>query len=67
MTNEDILRIAMQQSAADLDCKSEDFLKKENIIAIKRKIIRRENILTFRLIVILFHMVIILLPPYEKI
>lgn len=37
MTNEEILRIAMQQSAADLDCKSEDFLKKENIIAISKK------------------------------
>ena len=31
MTNKDILRIAMKQSAEDIGCKAEDFLKNENI------------------------------------
>lgn len=32
MTNKDILRIAMEQSAADLGCKAEDFLSDKNVI-----------------------------------
>ena len=32
MTNQDILGIALQQSAIDLNCKAEDFIKPENII-----------------------------------
>lgn len=32
MTNEDILRIALQQSAYDCNCNAEDFLKSENVI-----------------------------------
>ena len=32
MTNQDILRIALQQSAYDCNCKPEDFLKNENVI-----------------------------------
>ena len=31
MTNKDILRIAMKQSAEDIGCKAEDFLKSENV------------------------------------
>ncbi len=32
MTNKDILRIAMEQSAADLGCKAEDFVSEKNVI-----------------------------------
>ena len=32
MTNQDILRIAMEQSAADLNCRADDFLKSENVV-----------------------------------
>ena len=32
MTNQDILNVAMQQSAIDLQCKAEDFRKTENVI-----------------------------------
>lgn len=31
-TNADIMRIAMEQSAADINCQPEDFLKRENVI-----------------------------------
>lgn len=31
MTNKDVLRIAMEQSAEDIGCKADDFLKNENI------------------------------------
>ncbi len=37
MTNEEILQIAMRQSAVDLGCKLEDFLNKENKIVISQK------------------------------
>ena len=37
MTNEDILRVAMRQSAVDLGCNEEDFLNKENRIVISKK------------------------------
>ena len=32
MTDKDILRIAMEQSAEDIGCKAEDFTKTENVI-----------------------------------
>ena len=32
MTNKDLLRIAMEQSAADIGCKTEDFLSDKNVI-----------------------------------
>ena len=32
MTNGEILRIAMEQSAKDIGCKAEDFLKEENVV-----------------------------------
>ncbi len=32
MTNQEILQIAMQQSAYDINCKPEDFLQDEHII-----------------------------------
>lgn len=32
MTNEDILRIALEQSALDANCRAEDFIKNENVI-----------------------------------
>lgn len=32
MTNDDILRIALEQSATDMNCRPDDFLKSENII-----------------------------------
>ena len=32
LTNSDIMRIAMKQSAADINCQPEDFLKKGNVI-----------------------------------
>lgn len=34
MTNQNILNIAMQQSAFDLNCNKEDFTKKENVVVI---------------------------------
>ena len=37
MTNQDILQIALQQSAYDCNCTPEDFLSNENIITISRK------------------------------
>ena len=37
MTNEAILRIAMQQSAVDSSCCPEDFLQAQNILVISRK------------------------------
>lgn len=37
MTNEDILGIAMRQSAVDLGCNEEDFLNKENQIVLSKK------------------------------
>lgn len=33
----DILSVAMQQSAIDLNCKADDFLQKENRIVISKK------------------------------
>ena len=37
MTNEDILRVAMRQSAIDLGCNAEDFLSRENKVVISRR------------------------------
>lgn len=37
LTNEKILRIAMEQSAIDANCRPEDFLRGENVITISRK------------------------------
>ena len=37
MTNEDIWRIALQQSAYDSGCEPEDFLKTENVVTISKK------------------------------
>ena len=37
MTNEEILKIAMEQSAVDSGCKAEDFLSNENIVVISRQ------------------------------
>lgn len=37
MTNQDILQIALQQSAYDCNCNPEDFLSNKNIITISRK------------------------------
>ncbi|MGN1442753.1 MAG: GNAT family N-acetyltransferase, partial [Acutalibacteraceae bacterium] len=34
MTNEEILQIALAQSAEDMNCKSEDFLKDKNVVTI---------------------------------
>lgn len=36
MTNQEILRIAMQQSAIDANCSPEDFEKKENVVVISK-------------------------------
>ena len=36
MTNREILNIAMRQSAEDISCTAEDFLKKENVIVFSR-------------------------------
>ena len=33
MTNKEIIQIAMEQSAKDINCKADDFLKNENVIA----------------------------------
>ena len=33
MTNEDIWRVALEQSAIDCNCRPEDFLRTENVIA----------------------------------
>lgn len=32
MTNQEIMKTAMEQSGADLNCKAEDFLKKEPVV-----------------------------------
>lgn len=37
MTNEEILQIAMEQSACDSNCSPEDFLKNENVVVISRE------------------------------
>lgn len=37
MTNENVWRIALQQSAFDCNCKPEDFLKEESIVTISQK------------------------------
>lgn len=36
MTNEEILRIAMEQSAKDESCQPEDFLREENVVVISK-------------------------------
>lgn len=37
MTNQDILKIALQQSAYDCNCKAEDFLSDKNVVTISKK------------------------------
>ena len=37
MTNEEILRIAMEQSAVDANCLAEDFVKTENKIVYSKE------------------------------
>ena len=37
MTNTDILEIAMQQSAIDMNCKAQDYKKSENVVAISEQ------------------------------
>ena len=37
MTNQEILQIALQQSAYDCNCCPEDFLKKENVVTVSKK------------------------------
>ena len=37
MTNAEILRIAMEQSAIDLNAAAEDFEKQENVIVLSRE------------------------------
>lgn len=37
MTNKEILRIALQQSAYDSNCTPEDFLKEENVVVLSRE------------------------------
>lgn len=37
MTNQEILQIAMRQSAIDLNCRIDDFLMEENVIAYSKK------------------------------
>ena len=36
LTNQNILRIAMQQSAIDANCHEEDFLRPENVITVSK-------------------------------
>ena len=36
MTNQDILRIALEQSAIDANCQAEDFMKSENVVVISK-------------------------------
>lgn len=36
MTNKDILEIALQQSAYDCNCETEDFLTEHNIVSISK-------------------------------
>ena len=37
MTNQEILKIAMEQSAVDLCAKAEDFKKSENVVVLSQK------------------------------
>ena len=52
MTNQEILNIAMNQSAIDLNCMTEDFLQNENKIVISKKTKRQESIWNCHLYVI---------------
>ncbi len=36
-TNEEILRIAMEQSAADANCHADDFRSKDNVVVISKE------------------------------
>ncbi len=44
MITEEILHIAMEQSAEDINCKTEDFLKNQNVIVPFRLGKKHENI-----------------------
>lgn len=44
MITEEILHIAMEQSAEDMNCKMEDFLKNQNVIVPFRLGKKHENI-----------------------
>ena len=37
MTNQEILQIALEQSAIDCNCRAEDFLTEENKVVLSRK------------------------------
>lgn len=45
MTNQELLRIAMEQSAIDESCRPEDFLKEEHVVVISRPSDRARNYL----------------------
>lgn len=38
MTNKEILRIAMQQSAMDTNCKADDFLRSSHVVVVNSKL-----------------------------
>ena len=64
MTNQELLQIALQQSAIDCNCKPEDFLQNENIVTESRK---HPSARSYHLPVIWFPMEIILWHRCEKI
>lgn len=59
MTNQEILQIALQQSAYDCNCDSKDFLQDDNKIVLSEKTKMSEFICHFLLNAIWCHMVII--------
>ena len=66
MTNQELLQIALQQSAIDCNCKPEDFQQNENIVT-ESSILQRAAISRCHLPVIWFPMEIILWHRCEKI
>ena len=46
MTNQEILNVALRQSAEDLSCAPEDFLKNENVVVISKENINARRYLT---------------------
>ena len=43
MTNEEIFQIALEQSAEDMNCKPEDFLKNKNVVNFSTKSPKARN------------------------
>ena len=60
MTNQQILAIAMAQSAIDCNCNANDFIKEENVIVVSEKTTSQESIWNCHFPASWYRMVIIL-------